>query len=494
MIDFRSSVVILVTFTSLLFILLSIKLTWKRRRLPPGPFPLPVLGNLLQIHKQGVVPYLVKMGETYGPICTVFMGSRPTIILTGYQSVKEVFLDCGDDFLGRGSIPVFERVFKKGGLFLLSGEAWKQLRQFTMMTLRDFGMGKKKLEETIQAEAKHVVEHLRSFKREPMHTSSIMGCTASNMVVSLLMGTRYNYSDKKWMQVLNNINEAFHVVCSIWGQLYDILPNIMHLLPGPHNKIFTLFQDLNDIVIERINYNLSTLEPNCPRDFVDCYLIRMKQEKDPKTPFTIPNLVASLNDFILTGAESIGVTLNYGFLILIKYPEIQAKLQVEVEKVIGHNREPLVEDRNNTPYLNAFIHEVQRCCNVFPMGVIRSTTRDMEYHGYYIPKGTDVLPVLTTVLKDPTNFETPEEFNIKHFLDENGKFKKNNGFMVFGAGKRSCIGESLVRMQLFIFFATILQNFTLKATVDPKDLDISPVEVSLETIIPSHRIIFIPRE
>ncbi|XP_053577682.1 cytochrome P450 2G1 [Bombina bombina] len=494
MLDLRNSVVLLVTFTSLLLALLFIKLTWKRRRLPPGPFALPVLGNVLQIHKQGVVPYLVKMGETYGPVCTIFMGSRPTVILTGYQAVKEALVDLGDDFLGRGPLPVLERVFRKGGLALLNGTAWKQLRQFTMMTFRDFGMGKKTLEEPIQVEAQHLVKHFRSYKQEPVDPSNIMICASSNIIASILMGTRYNYSDDKWMQLLKNIHEAFVIACSTWGQLYDMVPNIMQVLPGPHNKIFTLLQDLVIVVEERVKYNLDTLEPNCPRDFIDCYLIRMKQEKDPKTPFTVTNLVATVTDTFLGGAESTGSTVNYGLLIFIKYPEIQAKLQEEIQQVIGHNREPVVEDRNNMSYLNAFIHELQRYCDVFPMGANRSTTRDLDYRGYYIPKGTDVLPVLTTVLKDPTHFETPGEFNINHFLDENGTFKKNNGFLAFSAGKRSCAGESLVRMQLFIFFATILQKFTLKATVDPKDLDLSPAESGIETIPPVHKIIFIPRE
>ncbi|KAM4706240.1 cytochrome P450 2B11-like [Rhinophrynus dorsalis] len=183
------------------------------------------------------------------------------------------------------------------------------------------------------------------------------------------------------------------------------------------------------------------------------------------------------------------------FNILFLSPiQNEESLHKEIDQVIGQIREPVMEDRSKMHYMNAVIHEIQRVCDVFPLGFQRCPTKDAVFRGYNIPKGTDVLPVLTTVLRDQSQFETPGEINVNHFLDENGKFKKNNGFLPFSAGKRSCIGESLVRMELFLFFTTILQKFILKPTVNPKDLNISPVECGAEKIPPIHKVIFIPRE
>ncbi|XP_071979908.1 cytochrome P450 2C16-like [Engystomops pustulosus] len=494
MMDQQNVMVILVGVVTFLIVLYYWKHVWERRKMPPGPLPLPILGNFLQIHSAGLMPCLTKLAERFGPIYTIYFGARPTVILTGYQTIKEALVELGDVFLNRGTLPVFDRLFQCGGLALTNDETWSQLRQFSLMTLRDFGMGKKSLEEPLLEEARHLIAHFKSTNGQPVDTSTSLMCATSNVIANMLLGTRYNYDDKKWNRVLQDSHDAFHIVSSIWGQLFDMFPDIMQYVPGPHQKIFRLFKPLKDTVEESIRSHQKTLDPAGPRDYTDCFLLRMNQEeKNPKTAFHIPNLVSTVFDMFLGGSESTAVTVNYGLLMLIKHPEIQDKVHQEIDKVIGREREPRADDRSHMPYTNALLHEIQRYSDVFPMGLIRATTRDVTFHGYFLPKGTDVLTLLTTVLRDPSQFEKPEEFDINHFLDENGKFKKINGFMPFSAGKRACVAESIVRLQLFIFFTMILQKFTLKATVDPKDFDVSPTESGLENVPPSHNIRFIAR-
>ncbi|KAG9465494.1 hypothetical protein GDO78_018190 [Eleutherodactylus coqui] len=486
--------VILVGVVTFLLVLFYWKHVWERRRMPPGPFPLPILGNFLLIHSKGLLPCLTKLPKKYGPVYTLYFGARPTVILTGYQAVKEALVDMGDLIMSRGTLPIFDKVFHSGGLGLANGEMWSQLRHFSVITLKDFGMGKKSSEETLVEEAHHLVNHIKNYNEQPSDPSATLVCATSNIIASLLMGTRYNYDDKKWMKILQDSHEAFHIASSTWGQLYDSFPGIMKYLPGPHRKIFSLLKPLEDAIEESVINHQKTLDPACPRDYIDCFLLRMKQEdKNAKTPFDVPNLVSTIFDMFLGGCEGPSLTMYFGFLILVKHPEIQDKIHEEIDQIIGPEREPRAEDRNHMPYTNALIHETQRHSDVFPIAFPRATTRDVNFHGYHIPKGTDVITFLTSVMRDPSQFEKPEEFNIYHFLDENNKFKKNNGYMPFSAGKRACIAESLVRLQLFLFFTVILQKFRLKSTVDPKHLDISPTLSGLENLPPVCKIQFIAR-
>ncbi|KAF6078053.1 hypothetical protein HJG60_008987 [Phyllostomus discolor] len=108
-------------------------------------------------------------------------------------------------------------------------------------------------------------------------------------------------------------------------------------------------------------------------------------------------------------------------------------------------------------------------------------------------QGTDVFPMLGSVLKDPKFFSNPLDFNPQHFLDEKGQFKKNDAFVPFSIGKRYCFGEGLARMELFLFLTTIMQNFYFKFQQSPQDIDVSPKHVGFATIPPNYTMSFLPR-
>ncbi|KAG8540219.1 hypothetical protein GDO81_019695 [Engystomops pustulosus] len=101
--------------------------------------------------------------------------------------------------------------------------------------------------------------------------------------------------------------------------------------------------------------------------------------------------------------------------------------------------------------------------------------------------------MLTTVLKDPTCFKFPTEFNPQNFLNEKGKFMKNDAFMPLAAGKRICLGESLVKMELFLFLVAILQNFDLKSPVPREELDLNPNVSGVANFPKPYTLAFIPR-
>ncbi|XP_005923250.1 cytochrome P450 2J4 [Haplochromis burtoni] len=146
---------------------------------------------------------------------------------------------------------------------------------------------------------------------------------------------------------------------------------------------------------------------------------------------------------------------------MMNYPEIQEKVQAEIDRVVGQSRLPDLADRPNLPYTDAVIHETQRFGNIVPLGFPKMASKDSTLGGYFIPKGTAITTILSSVLFDKNEWETPDVFNPEHFLDSEGKFRRRDAFLPFSAGKRVCIGEPLAKMQLFLFFASLLQRFTL---------------------------------
>ncbi|XP_063793839.1 cytochrome P450 2G1-like [Pseudophryne corroboree] len=480
--------ILLTTLLSLIIFYFIWNNIYRRPKLPPGPTPLPLIGNLMQVRNGEMAKTLMELGKQYGSVYTFHFGPRPVVVFCGYEAVKEALVDHGDDFIGRGRQPTVDRVFQGYGLMTSEGNRWKQLRRFSLSTLRQYGLGKRSINERIQEECSFLVQELRTYKEREFNPAILITKAVSNVICSVVFGSRFQYDDAKFHRMLDIFYETFELMSSTWGQIQDMIPIIMNHIPGPHQKITTLLEELNDFVAGRVKMNMETLDKNDPRDYIDCFLIKMQEEKDiPDSEFNMRNLILTLNNLFFAGGETVATTLKHGILLLLKYPDIQAKIHEEIDHVIGRDCQPNIDHRSKMPYTDAVIHEIQRFSNVIPMNAPHSTTRDTEFRGYTIPKGTGVCALLCSVLEDPTHFATPHKFNPEHFLDSEGKFLRNDAFLPFSIGKRMCLGEGLARTELFLFLTSILQNFVLTSQTQFTESDIYPRMTGFANVpIPYH--------
>ncbi|XP_035535901.1 cytochrome P450 2G1-like [Morone saxatilis] len=486
-----SATVILAGLILALLWLFSVK---NRRNLPPGPFALPLIGNLPQIEKKAPFKSFLKFSETYGPVITLYLGWQRTVVLVGYDAVKEALVDQADDFTGRGPLPFLFKATDGYGLGISNGERWRQLRRFTLTTLRDFGMGRKGMEEWIQEESKHLRARIDTFKGKPFDPTFLLSCTVSNVICCIVFSQRFSYDDKQFLNLLGDLAEVLRFNSSPLGQMYNIFPWIMERLPGYHHTVFAKVKQIREFIKIKIQEHKETLDPSSPRDFIDCFLIRMNQEKDnPATEFHYENLVSTTMNLFLAGTETTSSTIRYGLSVLIKHPNIQEKMQQEIDSVIGADRCPRMEDRKSLPFTDAVIHEVQRFLDIVPFSLPHYALHDISFRGYTIPKDTVIIPFLHSVLKEGKQWATPWSFNPQHFLDQNGNFKKNPAFLPFAAGKRACVGESLARMELFIFLVSLLRHFTFSCNEGPDSINLVPEYSSFANVPRRYQIIATPR-
>ncbi|XP_012780902.2 cytochrome P450 2C18-like [Ochotona princeps] len=464
-----------------------------KRRLPPGPTPLPIIGNILQLDLKDISKSFSNFSKVYGPVFTLYLGLKPTVVLHGYEAVKEALIDLGEEFSGRGRFPVAERINKGLGLILSNGNRWKEIRRFSITTLRNFGMGKRSIEDQIQEEARYLVEELRKTNALPCDPTSILGCAPCNVICSIIFQGRFEYTDKFFLKFLKVLNEGINILSSPWIQVCNNFPVLIDYLPGSHKKFIQDMNYVQNFILEKIKEHQQSLDVNNPRDFIDCFLIKMEQEKHKQhSEFTLEILKFTAADLFSAGTETTSTTLRYGLLLLLKHPEVAAKIREEIERVIGRDRSPSMQDRSRMPYTDAVVHEVQRYIDLIPTSMPHAVTCDVKFRDYLIPKGTNIIISLTSVLHDEKEFPNPKTFDPGHFLDKNGNFKKSDYFVPFSTGKRICVGEGLARMELFLFLTTILQNFKLKPLVDPKDINITPIVNGFASVPPPYQLCFIP--
>ena len=113
---------------------------------------------------------------------------------------------------------------------------------------------------------------------------------------------------------------------------------------------------------------------------------------------------------------------------IIFYFVLLAKVQEEIERVVGRHRSPCMQDRHSMPYTDAVLHEIQRYLDLLPTWLYHGKTCCMKFKNCLIYKGIIVIESLTYVLHDDKEFSNPERFDPSHFLDGNGKFKKDDYF------------------------------------------------------------------
>uniref|UniRef100_A0A8C6TLC8 Cytochrome P450 2K1-like n=1 Tax=Neogobius melanostomus TaxID=47308 RepID=A0A8C6TLC8_9GOBI len=440
---------------------------------PPGPRPFPVVGNLLQLDLKQPYNTLMEYSKQYGSVFTVWLGPKKVVVLAGYKTVKEALVDNADVFGDRDKLHIMTETMKKDkhGVIWSNHEPWRELRHFALTNLRDYGMGKRACEDKITEEAQYLCDVFKNFK----DTTQPMNQAVSNIICSMVYGSRFEYDDPKFVTLVSDANRIIQMVGSPSVQIYNLFPWLGRLVPK-RNELLKL-KETNENQNRQFFKNLrETLNPQMCRGFVDSFLVRQKKEEGvPNSPFDEDNLLQTVGQLFNAGTETSSTTLRWGLLIMAKYPHLQDQVREELSRVIG-SRQVLTEDRKDLPFTDAVIHETQRIANIVPMALPHRTSQDITFQEHFIKKGTTVFPLLTSVLYDESQWEKPHSFHPAHFLDKDGKFVKRDAFMPFSAGRRICLGEGLARMELFIFFVTLMQRFRFTAPpgVSEEELELVP--------------------
>uniref|UniRef100_A0A670JHK4 Uncharacterized protein n=1 Tax=Podarcis muralis TaxID=64176 RepID=A0A670JHK4_PODMU len=447
-----------------IFISHSLKMYKEKSQLPPGPTPWFFLGNLLQKDVMPLNKNYSKLVEKYGPMFTIWMGPKPMVVLCGFDVVKDALVDHAEAFGGRINSPIIDRVTKGHG----SDIEWRELRRFTVMTLRDFGMGKRSMSERVQEEAVCLVEALAATKGQGFDPTTRITSAVSNVISSVIFGTHLT-------GLFTNSSRSPFAFLTPPLLLSHCPPPPFAWPPFPSGCSITVNIARAHLYIYRvIGLHMQTLDPQNIRDYIDCFLIKSeKEQRSASDTFRTENLVMTVFGLFLAGTGTTSFALISGLMVMAKLPHIQAKVQQEIDEVMSATRAPSMEDRVRMPFTNAVIHEILRYPVLSNETIPHTTSCDTKFRGFTFPKGTAVTPLFTSVHRDPLQWETPEQFNAGHFLDEKGQFKKKDALIVFSAGKRACIGEALAQMELFLFFSTLLQNFTFQLVGAAKDMDLA---------------------
>lgn len=397
------------------------------------------------------------------------MGPQLAVVVNDYETAKDAFLKHGDMLSGRPQWYLFKKISTgpdipevSRGVVNSEGKLWKEQRKFALSKLREFGMGKVSLENKIKEEIAVLLSEFNSRDGIPFDIQYLINTSVSNIICSIMFGERFSYEDKKLQHLLRNLHEIFNVPLQGIVQFFPIV----RFLPSERVKIRQLVDATNALykfIEEKIEECDKTLDCGNIRNFIDAYLVMIQEQIQTReySSFSKAELSFVIRDLFAPGTETTSTTLRWGFLYMLKHPHIMKRVQAEIDDVIGRSRLPKMTDKLDMPYTEATILEIQRCANILPLGVPHRSLERMNFRGFEIPSNTLIIPNMTAILNDPAYFKNSQEFNPGRFMTSEGKLGGHETVTPFSVGRRVCLGEALAKMELFLFFTSILQNFNI---------------------------------
>ncbi|KAF0298332.1 Cytochrome P450 2J6 [Amphibalanus amphitrite] len=454
-----------VMFVALLIVTLSVLAAavysvFKKNNHPPGPRGLPLIGQALSIDWGHQDRSFTEWSRRYGPILKVTAGWETMIVLSDPDLIREAFN--GPMAAARQSSAGFELMYADKGIIFTSGEMWHETRRFTLFHLRNFGMGRSRSVEIIHDQIKEFMEEVMEPNNgQPTSVDHSLNVAILNIIWALVAGEIVSIRDAKLLKIIEKQEEF-----TSKARLFFLLANIPCLMLLPEwitgiNKIRAIFHyPIDHLLLPAIESHRRTVDlTGEARDYIDCLL--QEQSRQPEL-FTDRHLLRCILDLFVAGFDTTASTLRWAFCFLCTHQEVQQRLHDEICRVIGRERAPELADKASMPYTEAFLMETQRLSNIAGIGVAHVSTAEFRLGGYTVPRGAQVISNLTAVHLDGRLFPEPHRFRPERFLDERGQLRPSRALMPFSVGRRSCLGETLARTELFLFVTSVVQRYRLR--------------------------------
>ncbi|CAI2354663.1 unnamed protein product [Caenorhabditis sp. 36 PRJEB53466] len=450
---------------------------WRARQsLPKGPVPLPIIGNLHQLSYYtwklgGVVPAYHQFEEQFGKVFALWIGPLPTVYISDYDVAYETHVKRANVFGARFAVGALNYIREGRGIIASNGEFWQEHRRFALQTLRNFGLGRNLMEEKIMEEYKYRFSDFSQSNNNkgPIEVSSSMffDLLIGSIINQLLISERFEQNDPEF----EKLKESLAVGLEKFGVLDTFLPDwVMNAwwMRWRMDDILEPFRWIHQLSQRNIQKRLAQIASGehvidgDGNDFMDAYLNKIEKDsrEGTKSTFNIENLAIDLYDLWIAGQETTSTTLSWACACLLNHPEVVAKVREELVHLTGGHRSVSLTDKTKTPYLNATVNEVQRIASILNVNIFRQVTENTEVDGQPISAGTAITTHLALIHTDEKLFENHTEFRPQRFLENEGLDKK---LIPFGIGKRSCLGESLARAELYLILANMILEYDLEA-------------------------------
>nr|AUT31007.1 cinnamate 4-hydroxylase [Fagopyrum tataricum] len=458
------------------------KLRGKKYKLPPGPIPVPIFGNWLQVGDDLNHRNLTELAKKYGEIFLLRMGQRNLVVVSSPELAKEVLHTQGVEFGSRTRNVVFDIFTGKGQdmVFTVYGEHWRKMRRimtvpfFTNKVVQQYRHG-------WEFEAQSVVDDVK--KNPESATKGIvlrrrLQMMMYNNMYRIMFDSRFDKEDDPLFTKLKALNgERSRLAQSFEYNYGDFIPILRPFLRGylkvckeVKERRLKLFKDY--FVDER--KKLGSTKPSSNNE-LKCAIDHIL-EAQQKGEINEDNVLYIVENINVAAIETTLWSIEWGIAELVNHPEIQRKLRDELDTVLGKGVPITEPDLPKLPYLQAVVKETLRLRMAIPLLVPHMNLHDAKLGGFDIPAESKILVNAWWLANNPAQWKKPEEFRPERFFEEEAKVEANGNdfrYLPFGVGRRSCPGIILALPILGITIGRLVQNFEMFPPPGEDKLDTS---------------------
>ncbi|GAV74958.1 p450 domain-containing protein [Cephalotus follicularis] len=472
--------VILVFFLVLPLFFLSLlqKLRLNRNiSLPPGPRGLPLIGNLLQLgNSTSLHRCLWQLSQKYGPLMSLQLGFRPTLVVSSAKMAKEVMKTQDLIFSSRPTL-VSQRKMSYDNLdlaFAPSNDSWREMRKISVIHL--FSSSRVQQFRPIrEEEVSRMIENISksSVASKPINLSLLITTLTNTLICRVAFGKRFEESivGNRFGRLLDE-TEAM-LVGFFWSDYFPFM-GWVDRFTGMHTSLEKIFKEMDEVYQELIDDHL---DPNRPRseqeDTLDIFL-QILRNRELKVELSWNQIKAMLMNIFVAGTNTSAATIIWVMTFLMKNPIAMKKAQEEVRNLTGTKGFVNEDDIPSLHYLKAIVKETLRLQPALPSLLPRETTQKCNIGGYEVPAKTLVYVNAWAIGRDPEAWDNTEEFNPDRFIGNSIDLKgKDFELTPFGAGRRICPGISMGILNVELALANLLYKFDWKmpAGMKKEDLD-----------------------
>nr|WET52778.1 cytochrome P450 76AH60 [Ajuga reptans] len=449
----------------------------KGKNLPPGPYPLPIVGNMLQL---GTKPHqsLAKLAKIHGPLMGLHFGSVYTVIVTSPEMAKEIFVKNDQVFINRSVVEAVHATDhnKISVAFMDVGNEWRTLRRICkekIFSVQSLEASQVLRQEKLQKLREYVEKCSDNGRAVDIREASFV--TTLNLMAATLFSIHAADFDSTETQVFGEIMEG---VASIVGDpnLADYFPILKPFdLQGVKKKAEKYFGKMlvivGDLLKKRQDERRSNPKYVMKKDLLESLVDVLDQSSEYQ--LTTEHITHLLLDLFVGGAETTTTSVEWIMSELLVNADKLAILKKELKSVIG-DRTMVESDIPKLPYFEAVLKEVFRLHPPGPLLLPRKAGQDVKVGGYDIPKGTQILVNAWAMGRDPAIWKNPEAFEPERFLGEKKIDYKGQDFELipFGAGRRICPGLSFENRMLPMMTATLIHNLDWKLEIGAEEGDV----------------------